>query len=237
MAKKTKKSRAWFGWIAGALLALGVVLFFLRYPPRRGNLFRNPSFEEGREPWTWRSESASWNNFEISSERAHSGGHSAHVRLENQPGRPLARIWGIIQDPKLHRMPEKIGFWYRVENWRKGTRVQFLQLVVMVSSEFIPASGQQTMQLRYILYGLDEVPYPEQPLNARFLVRSPERAAEGEWIHFETNLREDFLRTWGQVPDHFQKVEFIIEARYDDHPPEGVSVSGDIYWDDFTLSR
>ncbi|MFO1463929.1 MAG: hypothetical protein U1F66_09115 [bacterium] len=211
-------------------------LFSLRYFPRRGNLFQNPSFEAGREPWSWRSESASWNDFEITAQRAHSGKHSAHLRLENQPGRPLARIWGLIQDPQLRRMPEKIGFWYRVENWRKGTRLQFLQMVVMVSDEFIPATGQQTQQLRYILYGLNEVPYPEEALNVRFLVASPDRPVEGEWIHFEADLRRDFLRTWGKVPEQFKKVEFIFEARYDEHPPEGVALSGDVYWDDFTLS-
>src|SRR5262249_37352064 len=144
---------------------LGVFFFSLvsltsAFSDSPSNLFKNPSFEEGKEPWSTRKDSSSWHDFEISRIRAHRGKHSALLHLVNEdPKLPLARIWGVIQDPKIQKIPGKLNFWYRVENWHATSEKQYIQAVAMVESDqVIPGTKDNTLQLRYVLGGSKEPP-------------------------------------------------------------------------------
>jgi hypothetical protein len=221
--------------VMGAGLLLGEA-YFRWFAPSR-NLFQNPSFEEGKTDWYVRKENPGWNDFEVTSERARLGRHSARLRMTRQSDPPPSRIWGMIQDVEIDKIPGEMSFWYRVENWQQSVRKQYLQAVVMVHGRnILPETGDDTVQLRYILCGLNEPPYAGVR-NARYLMAGTldPTMIQGKWIHFRTNLRDDFLKAWGWLPQQFEKIEFFFEVRYDEPLPPAAAVGADVYWDGFRL--
>jgi hypothetical protein len=200
------------------------------------NLFKNSSFETGKEPWNTRLDSPSWHDFEISSQRAHRGKHSALLRLVNEdPKLPLARIWGIIQDPKIQKVPGKLSVWYRVENWHSTSAKQYIQVVAMVESDkIIPGTKDNTLQLRYVLGGSKDPPYVAVR-NAKYIMAGPAAPLQNKWLFFSTDVAKDFEKAWGFVPQVFKKIEFFFEVRYDEPIPAGETASADVYWDDLSL--
>lgn len=217
------------GWWP-ALLALAWVAGHAEVP----NLLANPSFEEGRKGWGWREASPYWNGFEISSRRAHTGTHAAHLRLVPQPQR-TPRIWGTVQALSLQRLPSTLDLWYRVEHWRQPAIRQYVQVVVMVHGDPHFTGPTDTLrQVRYILAGLDAPPYTDVT-NAKYRMVGPKVPRQGVWTRFTTQVAEDFRQAWGPLPGRFSKVEIFLEVRYDDPIPVGQVSSGDVYWDDISL--
>ncbi|HSA58880.1 MAG TPA: hypothetical protein VLJ37_04275 [bacterium] len=134
-------------------------------------------------------------------------------------------------------MPGELSFWYQVENWRPAAGKQYAQAVVMVHDKGLLATiGEETLQIRYILAGLDGPPY-EKVRNARYLMAGSREPPQEGWLRFRTNVKEDFLKVWDFSPKSFDKIEFFFEVRYDDPIPPGQSADADVYWDDFFLSR
>lgn len=199
-------------------------------PPNR---LVNPSFEEGRRGWSWRSANPRWHDFEISSARAREGRCSAHLRLSPQGGDH--DIWGVVQALPQPRLPESLEAWVRVENWRQPAIRQYLQIVVMAhEGPSISIPGDTTRQVRYILAGLDGPPLAN-PSNCRYLMRGPKVPVQGAWTHIELPLAEDFRKAWGDRSGKITKVELFFEVRYDDPVPEGETARADVYWDAITL--
>lgn len=197
------------------------------------NLVQNPSFED-ESAWTSRRHPG-WHPFAVTEGRAHSGARSAATTLERHPLAGGAQIWGAVQEFKIRKLPRKIGVWYRVENWKQAVARQYAQVVVMIHDQRLERlTRQPTMQMRYILAGLSEPPYPD-PVNGRYLMAGPKRPRQGRWIYFERDLVEDFVKAWGWYPENFQKMEIFLEARYDEPVPDGAGISGAVYWDDVTL--
>jgi hypothetical protein len=54
------------------------------------------------------------------------------------------------------------------------------------------------------------------------------------WTHFEVPLRADFERLWGVVPEGYDWLDILFEARWD-HMPRGTGVRADVYYDDLYL--
>lgn len=190
------------------------------------NLFTNPSFEKGREGW-FRMKTAPWEEFEVATQKAHTGRHAALLRLRNWGHIPPPRIWGVIQEPRITKLPKKLSFWYRVENWQQPVFRQFIQVVVIIDGN--------NMQLRYLLGGIQKQPY-SNTYNARYRMVNPHPPREGTWKYFETNLQQDFLETWGGYPKRFKKIRFFFEVRYEDPVPKGKTASADLYLDDISLT-
>jgi hypothetical protein len=80
------------------------------------NLFVNPSFEEGEEPWFSMTTEAWGTPFRVSDAAAHSGEHSAFLEMRAGPEEVGARVFGVVQEIAPEQFPELLSGYYRVEN-------------------------------------------------------------------------------------------------------------------------
>lgn len=201
-----------------------------------GNLFGNPSFEDGRGPWCSLDTEAWGPPFEVSRNLALDGTSSAHLRLRSEDG-GVARIYGAVQEITPGEFPEVLSGNYYVEQWEKGTPKQYLQFVVIVfGADNIPAevSGQaNNHQMRYILAGADS--QPTFVSNARYVFVTREEPKTGEWVPFERNISQDFEQLWGEVPRGFDKMRILFEVRWDERQPSDPPSAADVYYDGLYL--
>lgn len=232
------------GKLACRRLALLLPLAGLAAGCARGpsNLLANPGFEQGREGWSWRESSPHWRDFAIADEPVHGGAAAAHLPLRQPAGAEPRSVvvHGVVQELRPERFPETISGWYRVERWDKSAPETdlYLQLVVIVwgdprTPEIVsprrPIRRLRNYQLRYYLAGLEEPAFSIR--NARLLFVSRGPPPRGEWRRFEVPLRRDFEEQWGVVPEGFESLRVLFEARWDNMPP-GSSVHADVYFDD-----
>ena len=199
-----------------------------------GNLFSNPSFEEGRGPW-FSLETAGWGKaFSASTAAARSGASSALLELRSEEaGADPARVYGVVQEINPAQFPDVLSGSYCVERWEQGTPKQYLQFVVIVhGARNIPpeVASATNHQIRYVLAGVDEQPI--QISNARYVLVGRGEPQLGTWVSFERNIREDFRELWGSVPEGYAKLRFLFEVRWDDRQPSDSPSSADVYYDD-----
>lgn len=202
--------------------------------PQQQNLFLNPSFEQGRDPWI-SLETAAWGRpFSATDRAAHSGSNSALLELrsdEEEAG--SVRVYGVVYEMKPEEFPELISGYYCVERWDQGTPRQYLQFVVIaLAAENIPeeVASSTNHQMRYILAGVDS--QPTFISNARYVMIARGQPKLGEWVRFERNVRDDFEALWSDVPKGYAGLRVFFEVRWDDRQPsDGVSAA-DVYYDD-----
>ncbi len=194
--------------------------------PAQPNLLRNGSFEQGVEPW-FSLETENWAGFSITDRYAVDGRFSAYLALRADKNDHGAKVFGLIQELSPKRFPKKLSGYYRVENWQRGTEKQYLQCVIIVWGDNA-VSQYQNIQIRYILTGIAEPPFALA--NGRFLFLGDREPTLGRWIRFERNLHSDFLQQWGHIPEGFEKIRVLFEARYDDKEL-GTELSADVYYD------
>jgi hypothetical protein len=212
---------------------------------RPGNLLVNPGFENGREGWSYPTYSKAWKDFEIVASGARTGRRAAYLRLERDGSAPpkQVEVHGVVQELRPEPFPERLGGWYRVQRWEKDSEQAdlYLQVVVIVwddprTASIVrserPTARLRNYQIRYYLAGLEEAPF--QLLNARleFVAKGPPKL--GVWTHFELPLRADFERLWGVVPEGYDRLRILFEARWD-NLPGGAGVRADVYYDDLYL--
>ncbi len=203
-------------------------------PDASGNLFGDGGFEDGRGPWF----SLKPPDFALSTDKAHSGSTSAHVQMRANQDSPVTDIRYLVQEISPKDWPEFISGNYFLENWKKNTKNQYLQFVVIAfSPDNLPpcpdGSKCPNYQIRYLLGGIDQDPFPI--LNAKFVYLSKEQPKEGEWVPFQRNLKEDFLNAWGALPQNFTKIRVLFEVRYDSKQPTEGPLEADVYWDDLHI--
>lgn len=198
-----------------------------------GNQLRNPGFEAGQEPWF---AIASWKtSFALSTEVSHSGTHSAVLTLDSGEGGAAlgTRVYGMVQDIRPAKFPEKIAGYYYVEHWQHGTPRQYIQCVVAVlGAHNIPAVARQAKnhQIRYVLAGVDQPPMPMA--NVHYMFLHTHQPALGQWIYFERHLAADFQAVWGEIPQGYEALRIFLEARWDHRQAaDGVS-SARVFFDD-----
>jgi hypothetical protein len=191
-----------------------------------GNLFGNPGFEDGRDPWF----SLKPPDFLVSEDVAHSGKASAFLPFRADKDEEGNKIYYLVQEIQPKELPEVISGYYRVENWNKGTEKQYLQFVVIVFGADNLPGGYVNHQIRYLLAGINEPPFAIG--NAQFVFLSLEDPPVGEWVHFERNLRDDFKKFWGAVPEDFENIRILFEVRYDDKKVGEGPLGADVYYDD-----
>ncbi len=232
MLANPSRSRRRTAYLLGlaALTALGALLVAAcGAGSKNGNLLANPGFEDGGEPW-YSMETPGWGeHFEVSEAIAHSGEHSAHLKLRPPPEPVTERVFGAVQSLEPASLPEFVSGFYRVEDWQKDTRFQYLQFAVIAFPE-VPLGNFPNIQIRYLLAGADAEPFHID--NSKFVFLSKDEPPIGEWVYFERNIREDFQQLWGSIPEDLQELRVFFEARYDSGEPISGSMSGDVYYDD-----
>ena len=196
---------------------------------KTGNQLLNPGFEEGAEPWiSLDPESA----FQLTPDRPHSGASSARLRMDETIDAEGDRVYYLVQEITPDKFPDVVRGNYFVENWSRGTAKQYLQFVVIAlgagNNPLIPKTDNY--QLRYLLAGIDREPFAIG--NAQFIYFSQEEPVQGQWVPFETNVKDDFQRYWGAVPENFEKIRILFEVRYDDKVKGDGAPRANVYYDD-----
>lgn len=206
-------------------------------PPGSANLFGNPGFEEGTKYWF----SLRGEQTVETSDVAHSGQASAYLNMRDAPETQGAKVYYLVQEVAPAEFPELISGYYRVENWKRGTEKQYLQFVVIVFAPTNMAVGKEgtplptpysNFQIRYLLAGIKEEPFAIA--NAFFKFLSREDPRQGEWVYFESNIKNDFQELWKAVPQGYSKIRVLFEVRYDDKEA-GNAAEADVYYDDLYM--
>lgn len=207
-----------------------------------GNLLANPGFENGREGWSYRDTSPHWGDFEVVDFPVRSGAKAVRLPVAHaadQPPKPV-KVYGVVQELSPASFPQRMGGWYRVDRWERSSEqtALYLQAVVIVWGDprtpglvnpRRPVAAMRNYQLRYYLTGIEEPPFQIQNARSEFFARgSP---ALGEWTEFDIPIREEFERLWGVVPQDYEMLSVLFEARWDNMPPAS-AVRADVYYDD-----
>lgn len=203
----------------------------LMTPDATGNYFPNPGFEEGADPWFTLEETA---GFRVTDEYAHSGSNSAVLEMDDPADASgQGKVYYLVQDLTPEELPEVVEGYYRVENWERGTRLQYLQFVVIALGPDNNPTASTNFQLRYIIGGIDAPPFDIG--NAHFVFLSRDDPVLGEWTEFSANIREDFERLWGVIPENFDSLRLLFEVRWDHKSSGSGAPRADVYYDDLYL--
>lgn len=139
------------------------------------------------------------------------------------------KVFYLVQEVTPQEFPEIMSGNYRVTKWVRGTRLQYLQFAVIAfGANNLPGSFSNH-QIRYILAGIDEEPFAIA--NAHFVFLSREDPTLNEWVPFQVNVKDDFLKLWGAVPE-YEMIRILFEVRYDDKAAGECPVEADVYYDD-----
>lgn len=200
-------------------------------PDSSGNFFPNPGFEDGSAPWFTLAEEA---GFTVTDEYAYTGDHSAHLEMDDPPeATGQGKVYYLVQDLTLQELPETVEGFYRVENWERGTPLQYLQFVVIAIGPKNNPTSSPNYQIRYIIAGIDAPPFDIG--NAHFVFLSRDDPVIGEWTKFGANVREDFERLWNVVPEDFETLRVLFEVRWDYKSVGSGAPRADVYYDDLYI--
>jgi hypothetical protein len=200
------------------------------YEPPAGsaNVFGNPGLEEGNKYWF----ALHQQTVETTTTVAHSGQASAYLNMRDAAEATGAKVYYLVQEVAPAEFPELISGYYRVDNWVRGTEKQYLQFVVIVFAPTNLGGQYPNYQIRYPLAGISQDPFPIA--NAFFVYLGREEPRQGEWVYFETNIKEDFQEKWKAVPEGYSKIRVLFEVRYDDKELGNAS-EADVYYDDLYM--
>jgi hypothetical protein len=196
-------------------------------PPGTANVFGNPGFEEGTQYWF-----ALHQQTVQTADVPHSGQASAHLQMRDPADASGAKVYYLVQEVAPAQFPDLISGYYRVDNWVRGADKQYLQFVVIVFAPTNLGTDYPNYQIRYPLAGISEEPFAIS--NAFFKFLGTEDPRQGEWVYFESNIKQDFLEKWGAVPEGYSKIRLLFEVRYDDKQA-GAAAEADAYYDDLYM--
>jgi hypothetical protein len=195
-----------------------------------GNLFANPGFEAGADPWiTLVNETG----FEVTTEQANSGEHSAVLRMDDPASAEGNMVYYLVQEIEPDDLPERVEGFFRVENWQRGAQRQYVQFVVAAIAPDNFPEIPDNVQLRYILAGAQEPPF--DIANAHFVFVGGAEPVEGEWVPFSLDIRDDFTTYWGKAPQGFEKLRLFFEVRWDGKRAGSGAPRADVYYDDLYI--
>ncbi len=194
------------------------------------NLLLNPGFESGPEPWVTLAEAS---GFQVTTDIVHTGAAGALLQMRDsaeETGRNGSKVYYLVQEITPDKMPDFVCGFYRVENWVKASRTQYLQFVVIA---FAPTNFPTTYpnyQIRFILAGADSPPFAIDNAHFDFITRA--EPPIGQWVPFAVPVKDEFQRLWGKVPEGFQKLRLLFEVRWDNKVAGESIASADAYYDD-----
>lgn len=225
--------------------------------PEPKNLLVNPSFEEPVAPqaqpvdphvigqwWSFAGpDKPYWRHFEVADDEAFAGDRSARLTLDSEGFNGATLIVGATQNVKSESMPTELSGAVRVDDWKRGTMRQYVQIVVIVwnvSANSPAGLGAKNYQIAYTFAGIEQPPFAIA--NRKFLFPRGQsidlagengQPIEGEWKRFDFNPRQDFMEQWGVDPSDFEYVRVLYEVRYDGRQaslePPAYAV---VHWDD-----
>ena len=206
-------------------------------PPGVANVFGNPGLEEGPQYWFALHDQTVGTTTAV----AHSGQASAYLNMRDAADVTGVKVYYLVQEVAPAEFPELISGYYRVDNWTRGTAKQYLQFVVIAfapvnmtyDKEGTPlAEPYPNYQIRYPLAGISEEPFRID--NSFFKFLSTEDPRQGEWVYFESNIKQDFQELWAAVPEDYSKIRVLFEVRFDDKEA-GTPAEADVYYDDLYM--
>lgn len=201
-------------------------------PGPAGNRFRNPSFEEGREPW-FSLDNPFWAGFVVTASQAHSGGHSALLRLRSGDGGLPTTVQGLVAEIDADPLPRRLSGWYRVGDWQRGAPSQFVQIVVSVRGA-ANLDAETPKQMAYVLTGVLD-PVPEIPFRPFIFLGDAEPRRE-TWVPFDVDPAADHLEHYGVIPESYDRLRIFFEARFERREAASADpVVADVYFDDLYL--
>ncbi len=53
-----------------------------------------------------------------------------------------------------------------------------------------------------------------------------------QWVPFSVNVKEDFERFWGAVPEGYETIRILFEVRYDSKAIGEGPLAADVFYDD-----
>jgi hypothetical protein len=218
---------------AGLLAALATLACAAPPPP---NLLANGSFESGREPWFDFSGPTKpyWGSFAISEAFATDGAASLELDLDSTRFRTRVGIEGAGQDVATDRLPQRFRGRYRVEDWQRGTRAQYVQVVVIAQAPGnFPEVNANSVQLAFVLAGLDAPPF--EILNRRFALTGPLEPVTGAWQAFDLDLHAAFAEHWGRVPEALSALRVFAEVRFDGRTRSDGPIRARVHFDELWL--
>jgi len=202
-------------------------------PTMPTNQFANSSFEGGKEPW-FALNTAHWESFVISDQRAREGRRSARLALRAGADADGTKIVGVIQELSPMTFPRRLSGYYRIDGWKRGAEKQYLQAVVIVVGD-PSARPYPNYQLRYVLTGVNKAPL--KIVNARYRIPDASELQAETWVHFDFDLHADFQNEWGRIPSEFSRIRVLFEVRYDDKIAGGGEARADVYYDDLYIGN
>ncbi len=184
-----------------------------------------------------------WRHFEIDDELAYDGDKSVKLTLDSDGFDGKTLIVGATQNVVTDSMPTELSGAVRVDDWKRGTRRQYVQIVVIVwnvTDNMPEGQDAKNYQIAYTFAGIENPPFRIK--NRKFLFPRGELVSlqgqdgnprTGEWKEFHFNPLEDFKEHWGVEPSDFEYIRVLYEVRYDGRnalrePPAGAVVR----WDD-----
>lgn len=204
-------------------------------PDDPDNLLTNGNFEDGSEGWSTRDDTAT-----ASSEVVRTGSGSLLVSFAMDAESPVNGAALAFQELGLEEVPEFLSFDYRIDDWIRGTDLQYVEAVVIVEGSGVgmpqcPAGGDPcpNIQMRYVLAGV--ISEPTTIVNARWRFVGEQEPEAGEWLHFEADLRNDMTEAWGSLPSVVTSVKLQLEVRYEGRVPDELDGAANVYWDNVYL--
>jgi hypothetical protein len=208
----------------------------LRNIKKTANLLLNPDFEATKLEWWSFAEknTESWVDFSIVPEKGRNQSKAARLLIDSTTRTAKTGISGVVQEVKGDHVPEKLSGWYFVESWDKHTPKLYLQAVVIVWNDTEARQRQlvnaPSIQIAYTFTGVKEA--PKVMTNRKFIVLGDETPKVGEWVHFEVNPRQDFVKLWKIDPAQYEFIRIFFELRYDDMESGSAPTKSTAYYDD-----
>jgi len=205
------------------------------WPPPVGRPWRlvsNGGFEAGVAPWFVPGDESWPAPVTVARGLARGGERALVAKLRGPVGARGQRKWGAMYELGSVPFPRRISFHYRVERWQAANAPQYVQLCVIVVNRNREVRRYTNFQVRYVLAGLDRLPYNSLG-NTKFVMVRKGPPPLGRWVRFARDLHADFRRLWGLVPTDFEQLRLTMHVRYDAiEAPLAAPVAADVYFDD-----
>jgi hypothetical protein len=185
-----------------------------------------------------------WGAFSIADAPVRSGKAAARLEVtaEDETRHTAARVFGVVQEIRRDQMPggfpDTLSGWYRVEEWEKEAEATdlYVQAVVIIwgdprTQELVKIDSPiENYQIRFYLAGLTEPAFTLSNARLEFVTRQP-APLKGAWVPFTIPVKAKFQEHWGVVPEGYEFIRVLFEARWDNRPP-GSKVDAEVFYDD-----
>ncbi len=222
------------------ILSLPILTSHAEQGKNQQNLFRNPSFENGKEPWFALDspDKPYWKDFEVSKRAARDGDFSAMLTVDNNGYTGSTQISGIIQDfTSLEAIPEELSGSFLIKQWSDYNKLYAQVVVILFDVKDYPKSLSLgwPVQIAFVLSDMKTPPF--KILNRKFDFTAAKAVQPNHWVDFRFRLRDAFKQHWGVVPKHFSKMRVLFEIRFDGLQPTTQSDRAAAHFDKLFLGK